>query len=141
MAHNFFQRLFVNKTDSIFIQFFRYFFVGGFAFVVDFSLLWLLTDIIKFNYLFSAALAFIAGLFVNYIISILWIFTGKGLKNKKVEFGIFALIGVVGLLFNELFIWLFTEIAGFYYLISKVFSTAIVYFWNFFARKYILYKD
>ena len=141
MAHNFFQKLFLNKTDSIFIQFFRYFFVGGFAFVVDFSLLWLLTDTIKLNYLTSAALAFTAGLFVNYIISISWIFTGKGLKNKKVEFGIFALIGVVGLLFNELFIWLFTEIAGFYYLLSKVFSTAIVYFWNFLARKYILYKD
>jgi putative flippase GtrA len=48
--------------------------------------------------------------------------------------------GVVGLGFNDLFMWIFTDRCGIYYLLSKVITTAIVYFWNFFARKYILFK-
>ncbi len=134
-------KLFLRQTDSLFIQFFRYFFVGGLAFVVDFGLLYFLTEFVGFYYLFSATISFTAGLCVNYIISIKWVFSqNKGLKNKKIEFLIFSFIGIVGLLLNAIFIWFFTEKLLFYYMISKVLSTVIVYFWNFFARKYILYK-
>ncbi len=134
-------KLFLRQTDSLFIQFFRYFFVGGLAFVVDFGLLYFLTEFAGFYYLFSATISFTAGLCVNYIISIKWVFSqNKGLKNKKIEFLIFSFIGIVGLLLNAIFIWFFTEKLLFYYMISKVLSTVIVYFWNFFARKYILYK-
>jgi putative flippase GtrA len=134
-------KLFLRQTDSLFIQFFRYFFVGGLAFVVDFGLLYFLTEFAGFYYLFSATISFTAGLCVNYIVSIKWVFSqNKGLKNKKIEFLIFSFIGIVGLLLNAIFIWFFTEKLLFYYMISKVLSTVIVYFWNFFARKYILYK-
>lgn len=37
--------LFVGDTDNTFIQFFRYCFVGGFAFVVDFGVMTLLTEV------------------------------------------------------------------------------------------------
>jgi putative flippase GtrA len=47
---------------------------------------------------------------------------------------------MVGLGLNEVFIWFFTAEVGFYYLISKIISAIIVLFWNFFARKYVLFK-
>ncbi|MFQ6003571.1 MAG: GtrA family protein, partial [Candidatus Zixiibacteriota bacterium] len=56
------------------------------------------------------------------------------------ELFIFSLIGIVGLGFNELFIWFFTEKVHLYYLLSKIVSTFFVYLWNFFARKYILFR-
>lgn len=37
-------QLFIKPTNKGKIQLFRYFFVGGAAFVVDFGLLWLLTE-------------------------------------------------------------------------------------------------
>ena len=132
--------LLVSPTDSTLVQLFRYFFVGGAAFAVDFFLLYTFTEFLKINYLISAALSFIAGLLVNYIISIKWVFAKKGLKNKKVEFLLFAVIGVIGLGFNELIIWIFTDFFKLYYMVSKIISAAIVYMWNFGARKYILYK-
>ena len=129
-----------NKTDKVFIQLIRYTFVGGFAFIVDFFLLWFLTDICHIHYLISASLSFLAGLIINYLISTRWVFDKSKVSNKKLEFLFFGLIGVVGLGLNDLLIWLLTDFSKFHYLVSKIIAVFLVYLWNFFARKYLLYK-
>ncbi len=134
------EKLLKNETNNTFIQLFRYTFVGGFAFIIDFSLLFVLTEYAGIHYLVSAAIALTAGLIINYFLSILWVFDKRKLVNKSVEFTLFAAIGIIGLGLNELFIWVFTEFAGLYYLLSKIVSTAIVYLWNFFARKFTLFN-
>ncbi len=134
------QLLFVDTSDNSLIQLFRYLFVGGFAFVVDFGLLFLLTDCASFYYIVSATISFIAGLGVNYLLSTRWIFRHSRLKNKAAEFAVYALIGVVGLLLNDLLIYVFTEFADFHYLVSKLLTTALVMLWNFFGRKLILFN-
>lgn len=131
--------LFLGKTDKTLFQLFRYTFVGGFAFVVDFGLLFVLTEYAHFHYLTSAAIAFMAGLVVNYVLSKLWVFSHTHYSNKVVEFLLFALIGVVGLGLTELFMWCLTTLMGVYYILSKVITTAIVYLWNFFGRKYLIF--
>ena len=102
-----FKKIFYGASDNLLIQFVRYFFVGGFAFIVDFGLLYILTEYAGLHYLLSATLSFIAGLVVNYIISCIWVFNNSKFRNRIVEFLFFAAIGVVGLGFNDLLIWLF----------------------------------
>lgn len=137
---NLFHKLFYGSTDKLLVQFVRYFFVGGFAFVVDFGLLYILTEYARLHYLLSATLSFIAGLLVNYIISCLWVFNGSKFKNRLVEFLFFAAIGVVGLALNDTLIWLFTDCIGTHYMFSKIVAAAMVYLWNFFARKYLVFR-
>ncbi len=134
------EKLVKNEANNTFIQLFRYTFVGGFAFIIDFSLLFFLTEFVGIHYLISAAIALTAGLIINYFLSIHWVFDKRKMVNKSVEFTLFAVIGIIGLGLNELFIWVFTEFAGLYYLLSKIISTAIVYLWNFFARKFTLFN-
>ena len=123
------------KPETTAIQFMRYGVVGGVAFAADFGSLFLLTSGFGLYYLISAAIAFLLGLTVNYFLSVSWVFDSRALANKKAEFAVFAIIGVVGLGFNELFIWYFTEHAHFHYLASKAISTVLVFLWNFVARK------
>ena len=134
------RRVLVQKTDNLIIQFFRYGFAGGVAFCVDFGLLYVLTDIFHIYYLISAAFSFIPGILVNYLLSVHWVFNKRVVKNIKAEFLFFTAIGLVGLGWNELFMWLFTDVVGFYYLISKLFSTALGYIWNFSAKKFFLFR-
>lgn len=131
--------LFKKETDSIFIQFFRYIFVGGFAFLVDFFLLYFFKDFCGIHYLISAALSFVIALIVNYLLSTYWIFNRNQINSKFIEFAIFGLIGVVGLIFTEIILYVCTDIFGIYYLISKIISTIIVMFWNFLARRFLFY--
>ncbi len=91
------QKLLKDKTDKTRMQMFRYMFVGGAAFIVDFVSLFILTDFFGIYYLISAAIAFILGLIANYLLSVSWVFNKRTLENRTFEFGIFAIIGIVGL--------------------------------------------
>lgn len=133
------EKLLKKKTDNTFIQLFRYTFVGGLAFIVDFGSLYFFTEFLNIHYLISAAIGFLLGLTTNYMLSIVWVFNKRKLESKYLEFWIFGLVGLIGLVFNELFIWFFTEHIHFHYLISKIITTLLVYLWNFFARKFILF--
>ena len=139
-ADGYIKRLIFNKSDKTSVQLFKYLFVGGIAYCVDFGSLFFLTDFVKIHYLLSAAIAFILGLLTNYTLSVLWVFPKRALANKRLEFFIFSVIGLVGLGLNEVIIWFFTEFVHFHYLISKIFSTVVVFFWNFIARKKILFS-
>jgi len=135
----FIENLFKNHTNNTFIQLFRYTLVGGTAYLVDFSSLFFITEFLNVHYLLSAAVGFLLGLIVNYTFSIFWVFSRRKIKKKGCEFGIFALIGIIGLGFNELSIWFFTEYFYFHYLASKIIATGFILLWNFFARKFFLF--
>jgi len=135
-----FGKIFGEKNSILLSQFIKYFFVGGFAFIIDISILYLLTQFLSIHYLISAIFGFIAGLIVNYLLSINWVFDTRNVKNQKIEFSIFTLIGVIGLTLNELFLWTFTEFLYFHYLVSKVMTAFLIFLWNFGMRKYILFR-
>jgi putative flippase GtrA len=128
--------LLIEKTHSVKIQFLRYLIVGFIAFGVDFATLYILTDIFGVHYLLSNVFGFILGLLSNYYLSIKWVFAHRKMENRKKEFFAFTAIGVIGLLINQLVMWSLTDLAEVYYLYSKIAATGVVFFWNFFARRY-----
>lgn len=132
-------KLFKDPTDDIFLQLFRYIFVGGTAFIVDFFFLYFFSDICGIYYLISAVLSFIISVLFNYIMSTKWVFNQDNIENKVLEFNLFIIISTIGLVFTEILLYFFTDIVGFYYLISKVISAIIVLFWNFLARRVMFY--
>lgn len=132
-------KLLRDPTDNIMIQFFRYVFVGGTAFVVDFFFLYFFSDICGIYYLVSAVFSFIISVLVNYVMSTRWVFNQDNIENKVVEFNLFMLISTIGLVFTEILLYFFTDICGMHYLISKIISAVIVLFWNFLARRVMFY--
>ena len=131
--------LFITPTSNALIQFFRYIFVGGVAFLADGGSLFLI-EAIGVNYLIAAIFAFIIGLVCNFLLSKLMVFQ-KSDKDGKVEFAVYGVIGVIGLGITEIIMYVLTEIAGIYFMLSKVVAAAIVLIWNFVARKLVLYRN
>lgn len=128
------------KTDNLTSQFLRYFMVGGVAFAVDFSALFLLTEFGRLHYLVSASASFMAGIAVNYGLSITWVFDHRRLANRMHEFAIFAVVGIIGLALNTGLMWSFTELLGFHYLHSKGVAAVAIFMFNFGARKTLLFS-
>ena len=85
-------------------------------------------------------LPFLLGLLTNYVLSIAWVFSKRNVGSPWAEFAVFAVIGVVGLGMNELILWGLTGGLGLYYPVSKLVSTAVVFGWNFGARKLALFS-
>lgn len=134
-------KLLINKTENTYVQGFRYLFAGAAGFITDFTILFILTHFLNIFYLISATVSFTAGVFVTYIISIYWVFQQKSHRKRTTEFILFVLIGIVGLILTLGLLWFFTEKLHIYYLVSKIIATIIVYFWNFFARKKLLFSE
>ena len=133
-------RLIIGSTENTAAQLARYTIVGGCAFTFDFACLFFLTSYCRVHYLISAVVAFLVGLTVNYILSVTWVFNMRRMKSWLSEFVVFALIGLGGLLLNEVFMWFFTEVVLLFYLVSKVISTVLVYLYNFTVRKFVLFS-
>lgn len=136
---SFIQKLFDKST--LLGQLFRYGIVGGIAFVVDYGALWLLTEVCHVHYLVSAGIAFVLGLVCNYLLSTRFVFGESRLQSRWAEFTAFLIIGVVGLVLNEIILYVCQDLIGIHYMFGKIISTVIVFFWNFLARRFLLFKS
>lgn len=112
--------------------------VGGMAFLIDYSILFILTEFVGIPSLISAAISFIVSVIFNYILSIKWVFDVNKKQTSK-DIVIFMILSTIGLGINELIIWL-GNIIGIYYMISKIVATAIVMVYNFITRKIFVEK-
>lgn len=130
----------LKPTDDGRVQFFRYVVVGGLAFVIDFSTLALTNRVLGLHYLIATAIAFVAGLAFNYVLSTLWVFSHRTMKSAWAEFAVFAAIGLVGLGMSELMMWALVSGLAVAVLVAKVFVTGVVFLWNFGVRKVLLFR-
>jgi putative flippase GtrA len=133
------RRWMVDPTNLAYVQFMRYGLVGGIAFLCDFGTLWGATSRLGMHYLHAAILGFCVGLGVNYWLSVRWVFAKRKFSRSSVQFGLFALVGIVGVGINELGLWLLTDRVGLHYLVSKLATTVVVYLWNFSIRKVLIF--
>jgi putative flippase GtrA len=121
-------------------EFNRYIVAGGIAFGVDFSALVFFKETLNIHYLWASGWAFILGAITAYILNIKWVFSIRRFNRKRVEFSLFLLIGVIGLLLNQLGMYLFVSFFAVNYVMAKIFTTIIVFLVNFISRKLILFS-
>lgn len=136
------EKLLKGPSGDLRIQAFRYFISGGTAFLADTGLLALLTELFgREHLLLWTGIAFAVGLAITYLFSILWVFDRRSMKSRTAEITVFVLIGLVGLGLTELLMWLLAQQAGLHYLLSKIVTTALVFVWNFAAKKLLLFRS
>lgn len=124
--------------DRLVQQVFKFGVVGFSAFLIDYGVLMLLSQVFGIDPVISAAVSFCVSLVFNYVASMRFVFRHRDDMSRSREFVIFIILSVIGLGINELIMW-----AGVAWLgtsavavtASKVFATAVVMVWNFVSRK------
>lgn len=139
--NRFFWSLLFKVTNNNYVLLFRYGIVAGVSLSIDIFILILLVEYAHLHYLLAASISFCLGAAVNFTLSIKWIFINPRVKSIQYEFlGVIA-VALVGLALNTAIIWALTALVGIFYLYSKILSAVIVFFWNFFVRKQLMYKE
>ena len=139
------------------IEFLKYCVVGGIAFIADTASLMLFYHFVfgefSFDLLFlhiadgrtaaATAVAFLVGLVVNYVLSVLFVFNRPGQQEKGKSVGaflIFGVVGLIGLALTELGMMLGVGLLGDKFLLPvKIVVAGIVMVWNYLGRKIFVY--
>jgi dolichol-phosphate mannosyltransferase len=122
------------KKDVI-KEFVKFGVVGGIGTIVNIIILYLLTEKVGIYYLISAIFSFIIAMSSNFILNKIWTFKENirlGIKKKYLQF---SLISILALLVNLLFLYIFTEFFGIYYIISQILGIGISLIINFLGNK------
>lgn len=127
-----------NKTRNLLVQIFKFGLVGGTAFIIDFVFLYLFKEVFHLSVLVSNTLSFCISVIYNYIASVKWVFDIDKKKSAKRNFVIFIIFSILGLILNDLIMFLMVERVNIHYLISKIVATIVVMVFNFITRKKFL---
>ena len=76
--------------------------VGAIAFVIDYGLLALLTEVFGIHYLVSATVSFTVSVIFNYLASMRFVFSHRDDMSRTREFVTFLILSAIGLGINEL---------------------------------------
>ena len=112
--------------------------VGALAFLVDYSVLMLLSQVFGVDPVLAAGISFCISVIFNYLASMRYVFTHRDDMSKTREFVLFIVLSIVGLIINEIIMWLGTRAfgsSGLAVTVVKVVATAVVMVWNFVSRK------
>ena len=81
---------------------------------------------------------------MNYALSLWFVFTQKKDRGKGRSFGafiVFGLIGLLGLFWTELGMWIGIELLRWNYMIVKALVTGAVLVWNYLGRKILIFNS
>jgi putative flippase GtrA len=125
----------------------RYAVVGAISFLFDFAILMLAHNALGYvtgSLYLATALGFLGGIMLNTYLSVKYVFVDKeGGKYKQRlvihDYIKIIIIGITGLGLTELGMYIGVDFIGIYYLWSKIVVTAIVFLWNYWARKVFVF--
>ena len=117
----------------------RYFVVGGLAAAIDIGLFMLLAKYLGMPYLRAAVASFVVATLANYWLSIRFVFVSGQRFRRRWEIVLVFAVSLVGLAFNATILWICVETWHFDLLLAKLTATGAVFFWNFLARRMLIF--
>lgn len=130
-------------------QFLSYVVVGGAATIVEWGLFWLFVYKLHWDQNLGFTIAFIFSTLANMLLGKKMTFKNASVIHKSdntklnllKETFLIYLVAVIGYVFNLLLLNLFTKYFHLSPMVAKMIATAIVFFWNYLARKLGIYRD
>lgn len=142
------REIFIGKTESSTIQLIRNIIVEATRIGINMAVLWLFYYVIfaqtnesqdkLLTTISTVAASMISGI-ANFVFSTIWVFHKKQKTGNISRFIVFTLIGALGLAINAAITVLLKDYCGINLFLSNIAAQIIVFFFNFFMRKYIVY--
>ena len=126
------------KNKELFLQFCKFGLVGILSLVVDYGFMVALVEGFGADYFKACAFSYTLSVFVNYVLSMRYVFHGRDDMSKAKEAGIYFVLSLIGLILNQIIMWLAVDVIGIFYGVAKLISTFMVTWYNFISRKKFL---
>ena len=122
----------------MFLQFIEFCVVGGTGVVVDFGITFLFKEKLKLNKYIANSLGFMAAASTNYLLNRWWTFRSHDPEVAQ-QYVQFVGISAIGLILNNIIIYLLNDKARLNFYLSKLIAIGLVTLWNFFMNYYFTF--
>ena len=120
------------------MQFIKFCVVGGTGVVVDFGITFLFKEKLKLNKYIANSLGFMAAASTNYLLNRWWTFRSHDPEVAQ-QYVQFVGISAIGLILNNIIIYLLNDKARLNFYLSKLIAIGLVTLWNFFMNYYFTF--
>jgi len=128
----------VSKQKEL-VQVILFLVVGVVSAIFDLLLFILLSDYFKIDYLIASFGSTCLAILFNYYLSKKWVFS-SGKHSSRMEFTAFMVFSGIGVVLNQILIWLFVEHVLLDPKLSKIIAIGIVSVFNFITKKLFVFK-
>ncbi len=135
-----YQKLVLRLRLLLMNDFLKFIISGVLSVIIEFFILILLVETFKVNYLVANTLSFIITNIFNYLLSRLWVF-GKSNRRIRYELLLFFSTTSIGLIINQIVMWLMVDNYHFNYKLAKLLAIIIVVLWNFWSKKFLVFTN
>ena len=125
---------------ELFLKLIKFGIVGVSGLCVDMGLTYLLKEKLGANKYVSSSIGFACALTTNFILNRIWTFGLIGGADFWVQYLKFWGVGIVGLGFTNLILYICTERLDIKFYTSKMIAIVIVFFWNFAGNMLFTFK-
>lgn len=115
------------------LQLLRFTGIGGFCTVVQYIIMWLLTEILSVPPVTSSTVGYIISAIINFQLNKKYTFRSN--KNNSEAIPRFIMVVIIGVFINGLSLELLIRALNTHYLIAQIGATLITLIWNFFANR------
>ena len=122
------------------IQFIKFCVVGASGMAVDFGITFLGKEKLRLNKYVANSLGFISAASTNYVLNRLWTFHSRDPQVAR-QYMQFIGISAIGLLINNLIIYLLNDRARVGFYLSKLIAIGVVTLWNFFMNYFFTFTS
>lgn len=115
------------------LQLLRFTGIGGFCTVVQYIIMWLLTELLSIPPVTSSTVGYIISAILNFQLNKKYTF--KSNKNNSETIPRFIMVVLIGVFINGLSLEILIRALSTHYLIAQIGATLITLIWNFFANR------
>ncbi|MDR1339779.1 MAG: GtrA family protein [Prevotellaceae bacterium] len=112
------------------LKFLKFCAVGFSGMLIDFGITWLIKEKLKFNKYIANSCGFILAASSNYMLNRIWTFESHR-PQIVTEYFSFIGVSVVGLILNNLIVFILSDRLKWNFYVSKVVAIGVVILWNF----------
>ncbi len=118
----------------------KYFIAGTTAAFVNLSVLYFLTDILGFWYIFSTTISFIFAFFVSFYLQKFWTFRDNNREKERKQATIYLLVNIGNLFLNAAGMYLLVEAFHMWYILAQIITGIFIAMSSFVIYRFIIFK-
>jgi putative flippase GtrA len=129
----------VAPVENTLLQLPRALVASALAALLDMAVLVALVQLLGWHPLFAVTVSYLLGGVLQYVLSALWVFPAAP-QSVPLGFLAFTVLSLGGLVVTWLTMFGLNDVAQVNYAVAKVVALGLAFCWNFFSRKYLLFR-